>query len=106
MSKFKKFFMTVLMTFSFGVCNAQDMVTILCDNYINAISGTAFMFREQGYPIGMATEQVYNMGIDDLNMIIFLVEYVNTIYKDPMGTKGALRLGMITKRCVKATRGY
>ena len=106
MSKFKKFFMTVLMTFGFGVCNAQDMVTIYCNNYISAISSTAFMFREQGYPISKATELIYDMGIDDPNMIIFLDNYVNSIFKDPMGTKGALRLGIILKRCVEATRGY
>ena len=102
----KKHLFTVLISLNIGICYSQDMVTVLCDSYINAISNTAFMFRENGYPISMATDQIYSMGIDDSNMRRFLHKYVNTIFKDPTGAKNMLKNGTVLKMCVKETRGY
>ena len=102
----KKHFFTVLITLNVGISYSQDMVTVLCDSYINAISSTAFMFRENGYPISMATDQIYSMNVDDSNMRVFLRKYVNTIFKDPIGAKKMLKDGTVLKMCVKETRGY
>ncbi len=83
-----------------------DMSEVLCESYINAISSTAYMLRSGGYPIGEATNQIHDLGIEDSNMRIFLKKLVNSIYRDPEATMKMVENKDALKICIKDARGY
>ncbi len=85
---------------------AQDIATIMCQNYVQGLGSVFMTMRQNGYPISMAENQIYDSNIDDSRMRIYLKKLAKQVYQNPAAAQQAIRNGAAVKECVTDTRGY